>query len=122
MSIVKLKNGKQKFINDENDLRDLIFDELGSDAESEYIKIIEKMENLTKSVEFLESENKACEEEKDQLEYDNNELENEIDDLKESLNYVKETINFLKEEYKYNEDENRKLLKAIKSLENNIEI
>lgn len=122
MSIVKLKNGKEKYINDENDLRDLIFEELGLDAEDEYIKIIERIESLTKEVEFLEIENKACEEESDQLEYDNNELQNEINELKESLDCVKETIKSLIEEYNYNENENRKILNVIKNLERNIDI
>lgn len=122
MSVIKLKSGKEKFINDEIDLRYLISEELGSDAEDEYIKIIENTESLTKENQFLVSENKALEEEIAQLEYDNTELENEINDLKESLNCVKETIKLLREEYNYNENENRKILNVIKSLENNIEI
>ena len=122
MSVVKLKNGKEKYINDEIDLRYVIFEELGSGVEDEYIKIIEKVEGLTKTVSFLENENKAIDEEKNQLEDENIELQNELNDLKQSLDYVKETINSLKEEYKYNEDESRKLLKAITNLERNIEI
>lgn len=120
MSIVKLKNGKEKFINDENDLRDLILKELGSDAEDEYIKIIEKVENLNKEIEFLQTENKACEEEKDILDDENIELQNEINDLKQSLDCVNETIKLLKEEYSHNENENRKILNVIKNLERNI--
>lgn len=120
MSIVKLKSGKTKYIGDEIDLRNMIFEELGSDAEDEFMKLIDKVESLTINVEFLEAENKACEEEKDELEDENTELENKINDLRESLNYVKETIDLLKREYKTNEDENRKLLYAIKSLENNL--
>lgn len=122
MSIVKLKNGKQKFINDKIDLQNVIFDELGSDAEDEYIKIIENTESLKKEIEFLINENKALKEENDQLEYDNKELENEINDLKETLNCVKDTIKSLQEEYKNNENENRKILNVMKSLERNIEI
>ena len=122
MSIVKLKNGKEKFINDEIDLRYLISEELGSDAEDEYIKIIEKIKLSTKIVTILEADKKELKEENSQLEKDNSKLQKEIYELQESLDCVKEILKSLREEYNYNENENRKILNVIKSLENNIEI
>lgn len=122
MPIVKLKNGKEKCINDVIDLREIIFEELGTDAEDEFIKIIEKMEGLAETVECLEEDMKFYEEEKEQLNDCNNQLQNKINDLEQSLNYVKETIDSLKIEYKRNDDENRKLLSAIRNLENSIEL
>ncbi len=118
MSIVKLKNGKEKFINDEIDLRNLISEELGSDAEDEYINIIEKIESLTKVVLSLGIKNKALEEENDGLICEIDGLQKDINELNESLYYVKETIKSLREEYNYNE--NRKILNVIENLERNI--
>lgn len=120
MPIVKLKNGSEKFINDTEDLRNLIFEELGSDVEEEYMKIIEMACGLTKKVEFLEHEIKTHEEENKKIERDNIKLQGEINILQESLEYVKETIKTLQKEYKNNEAENRKMLNVITRLERDI--
>lgn len=122
--IARLKDGSQKFINDVDDLRELIYEKLGSDVEEEYLKIIEKEENQSKKIERLEADKKELQEEHEKviekLEAENSKLRKELYEYKDSFDDVKEILKSLQEEYDYNKRENEKILRVITSLRHNI--
>lgn len=121
MSIVKLKNGKTKFITNEYDFRELILEELGAEAEYEYNEIVlNEMNNLREQADYTKQKiHTDLEAYESELELFESELELFSGVMRDILDFAKGLENYIEETGIANKHRIR-ILKDLKSIRTEI--